>query len=113
MFICMLVSQIGGVGHVVEIDETSLKKKSKYNRGRRHPDFWLFGGVDRTTKQWFGRIVYDKRTKETLLPIIRAFIRPGTKIISDHFTTYVSVNEEHTLANEPYLIDMTIMSITL
>ncbi|GAB9477918.1 hypothetical protein Gpo141_00015109, partial [Globisporangium polare] len=35
--------RIGGVGHVVEIDETSLKKKSKYGRGTFHPDVWLFG----------------------------------------------------------------------
>ena len=71
------LKQIGGVGHIVEIDETSLKKKSKYNRGKRHKDFWLFGGVDRTTNRWFGRLVYDKRTKETLLPIIKQYIKPG------------------------------------
>ncbi|ETP39149.1 hypothetical protein F442_13374 [Phytophthora nicotianae P10297] len=41
--------KIGGEGHIVEIDETSLKKKSKYGRGRTYQEFWLFGGVDRTT----------------------------------------------------------------
>ena len=31
---------------------------------------------------------------------------PGTKIISDHYASYVSVNEIHTLENNPLLIDM-------
>lgn len=43
--------QIGGEGHVVEIDKTSLKNKSKYNRGTHFPDYWLFGGADRTINQ--------------------------------------------------------------
>ncbi|KAF0729139.1 hypothetical protein Ae201684P_010546 [Aphanomyces euteiches] len=43
--------KIGGVGFIVEIDETSLKKKSKYGRGTHHEDRWLFGGVDRATKK--------------------------------------------------------------
>ncbi|OWZ02443.1 hypothetical protein PHMEG_00025992 [Phytophthora megakarya] len=41
--------QIRGPGHVVEIDETSIKKKLKNNVGTRHPDYWIFGGVDRST----------------------------------------------------------------
>ncbi|KAE9113791.1 hypothetical protein PF007_g10619 [Phytophthora fragariae] len=41
-------------GHIVEVDETSLKKKSKYGRGHQHPDNWLFGDVDRTINLWFG-----------------------------------------------------------
>lgn len=60
----------------VEIDETSFAKKRKYNRGRYYQAFWLFGGVERTTGRSFGRIVYDKRTKESFLPIIKKFIEP-------------------------------------
>src|SRR4051812_16395920 len=41
--------EVGGQGHIVEIDETSLKKKRKYNRGKCYEDNWLFGGVDRAT----------------------------------------------------------------
>ena len=66
--------QVGGDGHVVEIDETSIKKKSKYNRGTRHEDCWLFGGVDRTTNRWFGVIVFDDRTKLTLSEVIKRYI---------------------------------------
>ncbi|ETP53323.1 hypothetical protein F442_01761 [Phytophthora nicotianae P10297] len=54
------------------------QKKQKYRRGRHYEEFWLFGGVERGTGRWFGRVVYDKRTKPTLLPIIKRFIRPGT-----------------------------------
>ncbi|ETO70930.1 hypothetical protein F444_12675 [Phytophthora nicotianae P1976] len=100
--------KIGGEGHIVEIDETSLKKKSKYGRGRTYQEFWLFGGVDRTTGRWFGRIVYDKRTKATLLPIIKQFIRPRTRIHSDMFASYVAErgSKVHTLANNRTLASM-------
>ncbi|OWZ13401.1 hypothetical protein PHMEG_00013279 [Phytophthora megakarya] len=100
--------KIGGDGHIVEIDETSLKKKSKYGRGRHYKEFWLFGGVDRATGQWFGRIVYDKRTKATLLPIIKQFIKPRTRIHSDMFATYVTERgaRTHTLANNRTLASM-------
>jgi len=43
--------QSGSEGHVVEIDETSLKIKSTYNHGKRYPDVWLFGGVYQTTNK--------------------------------------------------------------
>ena len=43
---------IGGVGHIVEIDE-SLFGKRKYNRGHRVHGAWVFGGVDRTTNEVF------------------------------------------------------------
>ncbi|KAF0729652.1 hypothetical protein Ae201684_012713 [Aphanomyces euteiches] len=104
--LCRTDMKIGGYGAIVEIDETSLKKKSKYNRGRHYPDCWLFGGVDRGTKQWFGRIVYGDRTKKTLSELIREHINPGTLIISDKFSSYVSLNGRHNLANNPVLRDM-------
>ena len=39
--------QIGGVGVIVEIDETKLGKR-KYNRGHRVEGAWAFGGLERT-----------------------------------------------------------------
>jgi hypothetical protein len=68
---------VGGEGHIVEIDETSVKKKSKNGVGRQHPDCWLFGGGDRTTKKWFGVLVYNDRTKPTLSAVIKKHIKPG------------------------------------
>ena len=43
---------LGGVGTVVEIDETHLGSKRNYNRGRVHPglDMWVFGIMERQTK---------------------------------------------------------------
>jgi IS1 family transposase len=101
--------QVGGVGHVVEIDETSVKKKSKYNRGTRHEDRWVFGGFDRTTKKWFGIVVGNDRTKPTLSSVIKKYIRPGTLIMSDSWPSYVSVDRNgdvHNLENNRWLVDM-------
>lgn len=58
---------IGGEGHVVEIDETSLKKRSKYNRGKRYPDCWLFGGVDRSTGRSRLRVRVKSRVRVRVL----------------------------------------------
>ncbi|KAH9182952.1 hypothetical protein AeNC1_015072 [Aphanomyces euteiches] len=85
--------RIGGEGCIVEIDETSLAKKRKYNRGRVHQDCWLFG-------------VYNDITKKTLSAIIKECIKPGTLAISDKFVSYVSANERHTLENNPLLRGM-------
>ncbi|EEY70516.1 uncharacterized protein PITG_23305 [Phytophthora infestans T30-4] len=75
--------KIGGDGHIVEIDETSLAKKRKYNRGRHYQEYWLFGGVESGA----GR---------------------STKIMSDLFATYVCErgNKQHTLENNRLLLSM-------
>ena len=38
--------KIGGVGRVVEIDESKFGKR-KYHKGRRVDGVWVFGGIDR------------------------------------------------------------------
>ena len=77
---------IGGPGHIVEICETHVRTR-KYNRGRtsrsQHEQIWVFGGIDRDTKEAFA-VDVPKRDKATLMPLIHIFIRPGTKIMSDH-----------------------------
>lgn len=98
--------KVGGRGRTVEIDETSLKKKSKYGRGTVHPDYWVFGGVERETNKWFAVVTFNNRTKPTLSTLIKQYILPGTTIISDKFASYVSQNERHTLENNKMLIDM-------
>ncbi|ETL37838.1 hypothetical protein L916_10522, partial [Phytophthora nicotianae] len=100
--------QIGSDGQIVEIDETSLSKKQKYHRGRHYEEFWLFGGVERGSGRWFGRIVHNKRTKATLLPILKRFVKPRTHIMSDMFATYVCQRGStwHTLENNRSLRSM-------
>ncbi|XP_029635052.1 uncharacterized protein LOC115210589 [Octopus sinensis] len=83
--------QIGGVGHVVEVDE-SLMCKRKYNRRRTPQERWVFGGYDREDKKGFILFVAD-RSSETLLPIIKKFIRPGTTIHSDCWPAYNGIAE--------------------
>ena len=81
---------IGGPGHIVEIDETHVRTR-KYNRGRtsrsQREQIWVFGGIDRDTKEAFA-VDVPKRDKATLMPLIHKFIRPGTKIM---FPTIPSV----------------------
>ena len=41
---------IGGVGHIVEIDESAWTKR-KYNQGRALSTRWVFGSVNRDTSE--------------------------------------------------------------
>ncbi|CAF1282430.1 unnamed protein product [Didymodactylos carnosus] len=66
---------IGGVGHVVEIDESAWTKR-KYNRGRVVGNQWVFGGIDRDTRECFA-VTVDRRDPRTLLPIIQQYVLPG------------------------------------
>ena len=70
--------QIGGDGVVV--DESKFGKR-KYDRGRRVDGCWVFGGIERVAKTCFFQIV-DDRSAETLIPIIRKFIKKGSVIHS-------------------------------
>ncbi len=71
--------QIGGVGKVVEIDESKFGRK-QYNRGRYRDGHWVFGGVERGTNNVF-MVELPDRTAATLLPIIQQYILPGTTVI--------------------------------
>ncbi|EFX60123.1 hypothetical protein DAPPUDRAFT_19746, partial [Daphnia pulex] len=78
--------KIGGVGVVVEIDESKFGKR-KYNRGKRVDGVWVFGGVERETGKCF-LVVVQNRTATTLLAVIKEWIKPGTTIISDCWKSY-------------------------
>ena len=58
---------IGGVDHVVEIDESAWTKL-KYNRGRQVGTRCVFGGIDRDTRECFAVLV-DRRDAATLISI--------------------------------------------
>lgn len=84
--------QIGGPGCTVEIDESKFGKR-KYHKGRKVDGVWVFGGIERDTKNCFFTCVAD-RTAETLTEIIKNNIKPGTTIISDCWKAYSKLDQE-------------------
>nr|XP_015839716.1 PREDICTED: LOW QUALITY PROTEIN: uncharacterized protein LOC107398813 [Tribolium castaneum] len=83
---------LGGEGKTVEIDEAEIGKR-KYNRGRYLDGQWVFGGIECETKCFF--VAIPDRTSETLLSIIKERILPRTTIISDCWTAYDCLSQEH------------------
>ena len=84
--------KVGGIGLSVEIDESKFGKR-KYNRGRVIEGQWGLGGICRETKQVFMTTV-PSRDKNTLLPILKKKIKPGTTIISDCWQSYDCLSQE-------------------
>lgn len=83
--------QIGGPGHVVEIDESKFSKR-KYQVGRIISSPWVVGGIDIETKQCFFVEVLN-RNSDTLRTIILEKIVPGTLIVSDEWRGYWGLEE--------------------
>lgn len=88
---------IGGEGVVVEIDESVLVKR-KYNKGRPLSQVWVFGGIERLSKKKFIIPLLDgnesmRRDKETLIPLIQRYIKPGSIIMSDCWAAYSRLSE--------------------
>lgn len=82
---------LGGDGKTVEIDEAKFGKR-KYHRGRIIEGQWVFGGIERESKEVFVVAVPD-RTSATLIGIIKERIRPGTTIISDCWRAYDALKD--------------------
>ena len=83
--------KLGGVGHIVEIDE-SLMVKRKYNRGglRQQHQEWVFGMYDRTSGKGWIKFV-PRRDADTLLAIIQEFVHPGSTVYSDGWNAYNNI----------------------
>lgn len=90
---------IGGEGIIVEIDETKISKR-KYNRGHRVEGAWVLGGVERTEERKLFLVEVPDRTANTLLPILRRHIRPGSIIYSDMFRSYFNIQTELDMQHE-------------
>ncbi|DAZ95035.1 TPA: hypothetical protein N0F65_003752 [Lagenidium giganteum] len=90
----------------MSIDETSLAKKQKYARGKKYPDFWVFGAFDQVTKKWAAAITFDDRSKPMLTLKIAEMIKPRTHVICEKFGSYVSAKKKHTLETNPALKHM-------
>ncbi|XP_068240034.1 uncharacterized protein [Palaemon carinicauda] len=83
--------KIGGPGHIVEVDESKFGKR-KYNIGHKVEGTWVFGGIDRETRETFFRVV-EKRNAETLISALKEQVLPGTTIISDCWKGYGKVKD--------------------
>ena len=92
--------RIGGPGKTVQIDESKFGKR-KYHRGHHVEGQWVFGGIEGDSRKCF-LVAVEKRDEATLLPIIRRWIEPGTKIISDCWKAYIKLENhgyEHATVN--------------
>ena len=81
--------KIGSPNKTVEIDESKFGR-GKYNRGHALKGQWVFGGVECESGRTFLVPVPD-RTADTLTSEIRAWIEPGTKLISDCWAAYQDI----------------------
>jgi hypothetical protein len=84
---------LGGVGHIVQIDE-SLLYKPKYNRGSGlfRTRQWIFGIYDVSSGIGAAFFVED-RSAETLCPLITEHILPGSEIHSDQWSAYSNISQ--------------------
>lgn len=85
---------LGGQDRIVEIDESALGRKRKYNRGavRGIGTTWVFGILDIVTKQCHVQLV-PNRSRATLLPIITRHIAPHSTIHSDQANVYRTLRQ--------------------
>ncbi|CAF3700217.1 unnamed protein product [Rotaria socialis] len=105
-------TQMGGVGKIVQIDESLFRGKRKYNRGRlllgnlnnnNNNNFnvnvqnsssssdrpWVFGIAEPTEEGHEVRFFHvARRDAATLIPIIWKHVYPGTTIWSDQWKAY-------------------------
>jgi hypothetical protein len=87
--------QIGGPGIIVEMDESKFGKR-KYNMGHRVEGNWVWGCIERIVDRDTGvcsagkcvMVVVPNRWASTLRPLIERFIKPGSYIISDKYSSY-------------------------
>ncbi|OQS53353.1 hypothetical protein EHP00_2075, partial [Ecytonucleospora hepatopenaei] len=79
---------IAGVGLHVEIDESQVGKR-KNNVGRLRNHKIIFGGICRENKDIFMEIVDDK-SRDTLGREIISNIQPGTTVLTDKWSSYMS-----------------------
>ena len=76
----------------VQIDESVISKR-KHHRGRVIPQIWVFGGVEMTPQGSTGRgflLEVPNRERDTLWPIIQQNIQPGSRIVTDCWSAYVT-----------------------
>jgi transposase-like protein len=82
---------IGGPNMTVEIDESKFGHR-KHNRGRIIDGRWVLGGICRETRETFlVPCPGNRRDAATLLPIIQAWVHPGTEVLTDEWRAYAQL----------------------
>ena len=81
---------LGGPGAAVVIDESSFVRR-KYHVGRAVYTQWVFGGIEKNSKNCF-LVAVENKTAATLLPIIQQYILPGATVLSDLWRAYNTVD---------------------
>ena len=86
----------------MKIDKSKFGKQ-KFNRGKKVDGVWVFGGIERDSDplRCFFETVSD-RSAQTLIPITKRSILPGTTIYSDcwrSYSTLVSDGYIHSTVN--------------
>ncbi|XP_023231532.1 uncharacterized protein LOC111631509 [Centruroides sculpturatus] len=86
--------KIGGPGKTVEIDETVVSKRGKYERGRtlKGTTKWVVGGICREDKNCFLCFVND-RFEASLNMVVSEFVRSGSTIYTDQWKGYNHIGE--------------------
>ena len=78
----------------IELDESFFGRRCKFNRGNPNPGHkvWIFGMIERSTNRL---ILYpvDHRDEETLIKLIQRHVKPGSRIFSDGWSAYASLNQ--------------------
>ena len=75
----------------MEIDETKYFHR-KCHRGRYRDGQWVFGGVERESGNCFLVAVSNRKT-DTLFPLIQEWILPGTRVVSDSWAGYATIEQ--------------------
>ena len=79
-------------GHI-EIDESLFGRAAKYNKGTREvKQVWVFGMNEKSSGKIIALPVLD-RTKDTLISIIKKYIKKGSSIYSDGWSAYQGLND--------------------
>lgn len=82
--------RIGGMGVIVEIDETKLGKR-KYHRGHRVDGVWVLVGVERTADKKIFCVELPDRSAETLKTLFEIYVIPGSIVYTDGWAAYRTV----------------------
>ncbi|XP_042238728.1 uncharacterized protein LOC121877180 [Homarus americanus] len=101
--------QLGGLGIIVEIEESCFTQKPKHHRGQAPhtpvppiSPVWVFSITDTSTKPTTGYMeVVQSRDAATLLPIIQAVIQPGSIIYCDEWRAYCNLQDLSGDTNKP------------